>query len=116
MMLHDNRDSASRTDDDRVVVSRGVPTDRIRWGPILAGTFAALTALVVLNTLGSAIGLSAYDPGEDNPRNFALGAGIWGIISMLISFAFGAWLTARSSAVRGAGNGLLNGFMVAAVS
>jgi hypothetical protein len=88
------------------------PTDRIRWGPILAGTFAALTALAVLSVLGAAIGLSSYDPG-DNPRSFAIGATIWGIITMILSFLLGGWIAARSSAVRGRDNGLLNGAMVA---
>jgi hypothetical protein len=110
----DERSFASR-EDDRVEVAAGVPTDRVRWGPILAGVFAALTTLMVLNTLGVAIGLSAYDPGRDDPRRFAFGAGIWSIVSLLASFAFGAWLTARSSAVRGGDNGLLNGFLVAGV-
>src|SRR5687767_1156178 len=100
-------------DDDRVVVSPGVPTDRVRWGPILAGTFAALTALAVLSTLGTAIGLSAYDPGQDDPRNFARAGGVWGVLSLILAFAFGGWLTARAAAVRGRSNGMLNGFMVA---
>ena len=105
--------SSHRDDDDRVLVSPGVPTDRIRWGPILAGTFAALTALAVLSTLGTAIGLSAYDPGQDDPRNFARAGGIWGVLSLIVAFAFGGWLTARAAAVKGRHNGMLNGFMVA---
>jgi hypothetical protein len=90
------------------------PTDRIRWGPILAGVFAALTAAAVLSTLGAAIGMSSYDRGDD-PRHFAIGAGVWGAVTMLVAFALGGWLTARSSAVRGRDNGLLNGVMVAGV-
>jgi ferric-dicitrate binding protein FerR (iron transport regulator) len=34
---------------------------------------------------------------------------------MLVAFGLGGWITGRSSAVRGHDNGLLNGFMVAAV-
>src|SRR5688572_27714281 len=90
------------------------PTDRIRWGPILAGVFAAMTAMAVLSVLGAAIGMSAYDANDD-ARHFAIGAGIWGAITMLIAFALGGWLTARSAAVRGRNNGLLNGAMVAGV-
>jgi len=90
------------------------PTDRIRWGPILAGVFAALTVAAVLSTLGAAIGMSAYDR-NDSARSFAMGAGVWGAITMLIAFAVGGWLTARSAAVRGRHNGLLNGAMVAGV-
>jgi hypothetical protein len=115
MNTSDDLAKPDRSDDESVVVSSGVPIDRVRWGPIMAGTFAALTALAILSTLGTAVGLSAYDPGDD-PRRFALGAGAWGIISMLIAFFFGGWITARSSAVRGSGNGLLNGFLVGAVT
>ena len=90
------------------------PTDRIRWGPILAGVFAALTAAAVLSTLGAAIGMSAYDRNDD-ARSFAIGAGVWGGLTMLVAFGLGGWLTARSAAVRGRDNGLLNGVMVAGV-
>jgi hypothetical protein len=90
------------------------PTDRIRWGPILAGVFAALTAAAVLSTLGAAIGMSAYDR-NDSARSFAIGAGVWGAITMLAAFALGGWLAARSAAIRGRNNGLLNGVMVAGV-
>ena len=63
-----------RDDDevDRVNTVRGTPTDRVRWGPILAGTFSALTTLAILSTLGAAIGLSSYDRGQDDVRNFAM--------------------------------------------
>lgn len=91
------------------------PTDRVRWGPILAGLFTALACLIIHGVLGAAIAGSAYDPG-DNARSFGIGAGIWGIISVLISFALGGWVAARSAAVRGHNNGLLNGAMVWAVA
>jgi hypothetical protein len=114
MTMRDDYSTTHRTG-DQVDVAPGVPTDRVRWGPILAGTFAALTALAVLSVLGAAIGMSAYDAG-DNARNFAIGSGVWGIISLIIAFAFGGWLASRSAAVRGHDNGMLNGFMVAGVA
>ena len=91
------------------------PTDRVRWGPILAGLFAALSTLALLGVLGLAVGLSAYDPG-DRGRNFGIGAGVWGAISALIAFALGGWLAARTAAVGGRHNGILNGVMVWAVA
>ncbi|HYE21885.1 MAG TPA: hypothetical protein VEA69_25825 [Tepidisphaeraceae bacterium] len=87
------------------------PTDRVRWGPIIAGLFAALSTLAVLGVLGIAVGASAYDPG-DNARNFGIGAGIWGAVSALLAFFIGGWLAARAAAVRGKDNGVLNGSMV----
>ena len=114
MTMRDDYSTSHRTGDQADVVP-GQLADRVRWGPILAGTFGALTALAVLTTLGAAIGMSAYDAG-DNPRNFAVGSGIWGIVSMILAFAFGGWLAARAAAVRGPDNGMLNGFMVAGVA
>src|SRR3954451_13457190 len=104
-MRDENREYTTSRGSDQVEVAPGVPTDRVRWGPILAGTFAALTALAVLSTLGTAIGLSAYDPGQDDPRNFARAGGIWGVLSLILAFAFGGWLTARAAAVKGRNNG-----------
>jgi hypothetical protein len=89
--------------------------DRVRWGPILAGLVCTLAALALLGTLGSAIGASAYDAG-DSARNFGIGAGIWGIVSVLIAFAFGGWVAARSITFRERNDGLLNGAMVWAVA
>jgi hypothetical protein len=87
------------------------PIDRVRWPAVFAGLFSALSAMIVLTVLGSAIGLSAYDQG-DNPRFFAVGAGWWAAISALLAFAFGGWVAARTSAVRGGTNGMINGAMV----
>lgn len=101
----------SRAAGDVNVAAAVVPTDRVRWGAVIAGLFAALSTLAVLSVLGAAIGLSAYDAG-DNARPFNIGAGIWGALSMLISLAVGGWLAARTAAVRGQGNGVLNGTMV----
>ncbi len=87
------------------------PTDRVRWGPIIAGLFAALSTLAVMSVLGLAIGASAFDPG-DQAVNFGIGAGIWGAISALLAFLVGGFTAARTAAVGGRNNGLLNGTMV----
>jgi hypothetical protein len=87
------------------------PTDRVRWGPIIAGLFAALSTLAVLSVLGLAIGASAFEPG-DSASSFGIGAGIWGAISALLAFGVGGWTAARTAALGGRVNGLLNGTMV----
>ncbi|MDQ2809644.1 MAG: hypothetical protein M3Z04_22445, partial [Chloroflexota bacterium] len=87
------------------------PTDLVRWGPILAGLFAALSTLATLTVLGLAIGAATFTPGA-SLGNLGLGAGIWGAISALIAFGVGGWLAARSAAVGGHSNGILNGAMV----
>lgn len=92
-------------------VATSTPPDRVRWGPIVAGLFAAMSTLVLLAVLGVAVAGSSYDPG-DNARAFGIGAGVWSAISALIAFFVGGWLAARSAAVRGSANGVLNGTMV----
>src|SRR3954467_8069754 len=114
--MNDPSMSAARTNPEIDINTNVItPTDRVRWGPIIAGLFAALSLLALLSVLGMAVGLSAYDPG-DNARRFGVGAGIWGAISMLLAFFFGGWLTARTAALQGTHNGLLNGALVWAVA
>jgi hypothetical protein len=102
------RQTADTYDDD-IVVNHS--TDLVRWGPVIAGLFAALSTLAALSVLGLAIGLSSYDAG-DPASNFGLGAGIWGAISALIAFGVGGWLAGRTAALRGHGSGILQGAMV----
>lgn len=87
------------------------PVDLVRWGPIIAGIFAALATLITLTVLGLAVGASTYTPGA-NLGNLGIGAGIWAGISVLIAFFVGGLIAARSAAVSGTGNGILNGAMV----
>jgi len=91
------------------------PFDRVRWGPILAGLFSALATLALLSVAGLAVGFTAWDPG-DNTRHYSIAAGIWSIVSALIAFFVGGYIAARSAAVAGERNGVLNGSMVWAVA
>lgn len=98
----------SRVDySDVAVVS---PMDRIRWSSILAGLFTVLAALAVLTVFGLALGLSTFDANQ--PQSFGIGAGVYGIISALIAFGLGGYMSARTTAVAGRGNAVLNGAMV----
>jgi hypothetical protein len=91
-------------------VAVNTPVDRVRWTSVIAGFFTVLCTIVILTILGIAIGLSTVDP--NNPRGFALGASIYGGAVALLAFFFGGWIAARTAAVGGTGNGILNGAMV----
>jgi len=91
-------------------VSVNTAIDRVRWTSILAGFFTVLCTIVVLTILGIAIGLSTLDP--NNPNSFALGASVYGGITALIAFLLGGFISARTAAVGGSSNGVLNGAMV----
>lgn len=87
------------------------PADEVRWGPVVAGIFSALTTLLTLSVLGLAIGLSTYDTG-DPASAFGIGAGIWSVISALIAFGVGGYVAGATARVRGGDRGILNGAMV----
>ena len=86
--------------------------NRVQWGPIIAGSLAALGSLLVLTLLGIAIGSSAIEPGAD-VTDWGTGAGIWGGISALASLFIGGWVAAKTAAVDGPFAGLMNGLMAA---
>lgn len=86
--------------------------DRVRWGPILAGLFMAITTQLVLSAFGAAIGLSSLS-GSGAPRSEAgdvgTAVGIWSIISLLISLFIGGWTTTRACGPMSKSSALLNG-------
>jgi hypothetical protein len=89
--------------------------NRVQWGPVLAGTAATLTSMLVLSALGLAIGVSAFEPGTDL-SDWGTSAGIYGIAAALVSFFFGGWIAAKTAAVGGEFAGLVNGFVAGAAS
>jgi len=91
-------------------VAISAPLDRVRWTSVIAGFFTVLATIVVLTVLGVAIGLSTVD--ANNPSGFALGFSIYGGIVALIAFFLGGMISARTAAVGGSSNGILNGAMV----
>lgn len=105
------------TDETGRVIDRTVPVaadyhDRVRWGPILAGLVVAISAQLILSSLGAAIGLTGI-ANSGAPRTDAPGTGtavgIWSIISLLISLFLGGWVTARSCGPMNRNTALLNG-------
>ncbi len=87
------------------------PRDRVRWGPIWAGLVSALSLFLLFNVLALAIGATSVDAGT-NAGDAARFGGIAPAIIGLLAFLFGGWVAARTSAVRGTGNGIFNGFLV----
>ena len=91
--------------------------DRVRWGPILAGFLTALTALVLLNLLGVAIGLTALNAGTaaaqgGPPPEAGRNSAIWAAIAGILSFLLGGYVAGRTAAVFDRGWGALNGALV----
>jgi len=69
---------------------------RISWSAVLAGAFIALTAYLVLATLGVATGLSLSN--RMSSHTLGIAAGIWAIASMLIALFIGGCVCSRCTA------------------
>lgn len=90
--------------------------DRVRWGPIVAGVFTALTTLLVMTVLGLALGLTAFEPGETGERTVGTAAAIWGILTAVLAFFLGGWMAGRNALGSATDNGAVNGFLVGAAT
>jgi hypothetical protein len=88
-----------------------MPVDRVRWAAVLTGLLAALTTLTLLSVLGLAIGLASTTPGTPT-SSLRIGADAWSGISALLALMVGGWAAARTAALPGRANGVLNGAMV----
>lgn len=86
--------------------------DRVRWGPILAGLFVAISSQLVLSGIIAATGLTSI-AGSGAPRsnadNVGAAVGIGSSISLLIALFIGGWVTSRASGPTNRSNALLNG-------
>jgi hypothetical protein len=79
------------------------PLKRVSWGAIFGGTFISLAIMVLLGSLGIAIGATTIDPatGETpSARAFGIGAGIWWIGSSVLALFGGGWAAGRLAGPR----------------
>lgn len=89
------------------------PRDQVRWGPIWAGVVVAIATMILLSVLGTAIGATAFDAGDETVQTGAL---VWGGITALIAFFLGGFTAGRTAAVAGPMAGAFNGAMVWALA
>ena len=97
-----------------VIIERpGGPFDgmRISWGGIWAGVLVVLGVLLVLSTLGLAIGFSA-DARNVDPQKIGMGAIIWSRVALLIALFLGGAAATRMSMVWDRPTALAQGVLV----
>jgi hypothetical protein len=88
--------------------------DVIRWGPVLAGVFFTLAVMIMLTILAFAVQVSTI--GALATNGVLTGAGIWSGVAMLVSLFFGSLIAGRTSGLRDAFAGGINGLIVWAVT
>jgi hypothetical protein len=84
--------------------------DRVRWGPVWAGALVALSVFVVLQLFFFAVGVLGPGYGGNTTGGIVSG------VLALVSFFIGGLLAGASTVWRGAGDGLLHGVLVWALS
>jgi hypothetical protein len=75
----------------------------VSWGAIFGGTFISLAIMVLLGSLGLAVGATSIDPqtGETpSLRAFGIGAGVWWLVSGGLSLFGGAWAASKLAGPR----------------
>lgn len=85
---------------------------RISWGGIWAGVLTVLGTLLILTTLGLAVGISAADPGATDASALGVGAAIWSALSLLIALFIGGMAATRLGMVFDKAAGAFEGALV----
>ena len=88
---------------------------RVSWGGVWSGFLFGMGVLLLLSTLGLAIGISAADigPRQDlNASGLGTGAAIWSGVSLLIALFIGGMVATRVGMVFDRTAGMIQGALV----
>jgi hypothetical protein len=102
-----------------VVETQAGARPTISWAAIVAGVVVVIAVQLLLGLLGAGIGLGMVHPGEGSTpavADITTGAGIWWLISIVISFLLAGWATARLAHGPYHVDGALHGLVVWSVT
>ena len=83
---------------------------KVSWGGIFGGVLVAIGSLILLTTLGIAVGITAVDNAEAS--KLGAGAGIWAGVSLLLSLFVGGMVATRIGATTDPTTSFFSGFLV----
>jgi hypothetical protein len=108
----------NRRSTDRVVVNSPLRAEgvRVSWGSIIGGVLLAVGLLILLTALGTAIGITAAEPGQTDPGTAGRAAGIYGAVALLLALFFGGWASTRIGAIVDRATSFCEGALVWVVS
>jgi len=70
---------------------------KISWGGVFGGVLAGIGVLMLLSSLGVAVGISATNPRNPDGGALGTGAAIWTSLALLISLFVAGWASTRLS-------------------
>lgn len=87
--------------------------NRVSWGAIFAGAVVAVVTQIALSLMGLGLGLGAFDPAtsDDTIRGLGIGAGIWLLLSTIVSFYTGGYVAGRMAGLPKRNDGMLHGIV-----
>ena len=92
---------------------------RVSWGAIIGGVILVVATQLLLSLLGAGIGLGTVNTNAGttpDASSFGLGAGIWWIVSSILSLAFGGFAAAWMAGVETRWDGVLHGLVTWSIS
>lgn len=84
--------------------------NKINWGAVFSGVLVALFSETLLGLLGLAVGITAYQPGQDL-SSIGNGSVAWIVVSVLISIFAGTYTAGRLSQGLANYDGMLHGIV-----
>jgi hypothetical protein len=64
---------------------------KIAWGGVFGGVLSGIGVLMLLSSLGLAVGISAVDPRDADASAIGTGAAIWTGLTLLVALFVGGW-------------------------
>jgi len=89
---------------------------KISWGGVFGGVLAGIGTLMLLSSLGLAIGISAVDPSNPSASAVGMSAAIWTPVTLLISLFVGGWASTRLSMLWERTTAMYEGMLVWVIS
>jgi hypothetical protein len=89
---------------------------KISWGGVFGGVLAGVGTLMLLSSLGLAIGISTVDPRDPSAAAIGTGAAIWTGLTLLIALFVGGWASTRLSMLWERTTALYEGMLVWVIS
>jgi len=114
LALEMNMETVEREREDIMLEEkRDLPLRRVSWGAIFAGVVVVIALQLLFSVLGIGIGAGAVDPVADpDPMSgLGFGAGIWFVITALISLFVGGWVAARLAGLKRKTESTLHGLV-----
>ena len=85
---------------------------KVSWGGIFGGVLVALGLVMLLASLGVAIGISAVDPGDTEASTVGAGAAVWAGVTLLLALFVGGMVSTRIGAITDRTTGFFEGALV----